>query len=125
MNAPAYFVLFVRLLGVFFLGSSIPGMLSGVGQAIWAVAGLVNPNSAHPEPLAELAGVAIGAAVIGIQVWLGWYLLCRGERLIRYVVRNARERCPQCQYSLKGLTGRTCPECGGPVEPQPEAPTGG
>ncbi len=35
--------------------------------------------------------------------------------------RNARARacCPVCDYSLKGLTSPTCPECGHEVEKQP------
>jgi ankyrin repeat protein len=47
---------------------------------------------------------------------LGWFVLLRLPypwRLARAVGRVRRQRCPACDYDLRGIESDRCPECGG------------
>ena len=115
MTTPSWFRVCVRLLGVLFLGLSLPTLLLVLRPIIESYQYASSPG--QPALWWRLIGEFVGASGTLAQVWFGWYLLFRGEQLIRYVVRDARQRCPECQYSTKGLTDATCPECGGPIAP--------
>lgn len=60
--------------------------------------------------LIALALSALAPAVTGLLIiWLS-------PRIARWLVPIPRARCPQCDYSLYGVTEMKCPECGLPLE---------
>jgi ankyrin repeat protein len=55
-------------------------------------------------------------AVNTVLLALGWFVLLRLPypwRLARAVGRVRRQRCPACDYDLRGIESDRCPECGG------------
>jgi hypothetical protein len=66
-------------------------------------------DTPRPLPLQPIArGVVVGTAFYGVLVGAIFGL---GHR-VRRAVRRRRFCCPACGYSLAGLTGGVCPECG-------------
>lgn len=62
------------------------------------------------QNLMALAFSALSPAVTGLLIiWLS-------PKIARWLVPIPRARCPQCDYSLYGVTEPKCPECGLPLE---------
>ncbi|MBX3390569.1 MAG: hypothetical protein KF691_14060 [Phycisphaeraceae bacterium] len=78
------------------------------------------PNSNVLPALYKVTVIPYSPAMAGLagnMFFFGaaWFLLLRGRRTVRDLRAWARERntrCRACGYSLVGLTGPVCPECG-------------
>jgi hypothetical protein len=93
-----------RVLGVFFIGLSLPSVFNAIGQCVAYFAPLH-----EPWQFVLALGWIVGAFS---QAGLGIYLLVKGERLIAWVLRDVHQTCARCGYDLRKTPGGPCPECG-------------
>ena len=54
-----------------------------------------------------------------ISLAAGWYFLFRGRLVRRWLLAGLSSECPQCGYTLHGIVGPNCPECGSRISPSP------
>lgn len=125
MKDVMWFRLAVRLTGVVVIAQSL-GSFGYIAEWVAWLGSWAMQASAAPSPMSfemhRIVPSLIELLSHVARLWLGWYLLFRGEALIAYVVVEARGRCPVCQYSIKGLTTPTCPECGTAVKTAQSTP---
>lgn len=111
MNDYTWFRLCVRLLGLIFLVVWLPELLQIIIQTLYV---LFNTNS-----LESFAVYAVGTVISRIAlVVLAVYLLLGGNGFVRWCLRDIRDICGGCGYTLKDLMSNVCPECGTVHNPQ-------
>lgn len=101
------FRMFLRCLGVYFIGRGLVDGMTEVGYDLidqtwlidWSLMGL----SWMYDYLSPLASLAVGA-----------YLLFAGTTLVNWVAPVAPARCWECGYDLTGNRSGRCTECGVP-----------
>jgi hypothetical protein len=59
-----------------------------------------------------LSANLIGLAVASLA--MGHYLLFRGRKVHGWLTAGLGPECGKCGYTLQGVTGEKCPECGTP-----------
>jgi hypothetical protein len=123
MSARATAVIATRLIGLVLL---LIGAALALGQALAFVQFLRWLHwhfSIAPDDLSagEQFGLSLSLAATAVcGVVLGWYLLFRGRRVHAWLLAGLGPECATCGYSLKGVPGATCPECGTPTGAAPE-----
>ncbi len=96
--------------------SFVPCMIATAFLVGWLLeqAGWAGLRGTVPEKVV-LAGFIGVSALVGYLGARGVYSLLRWRRLkVRF------QRCPRCDYSLKGNVSGTCPECGWDLTQTPE-----
>ena len=121
MSEYAWFKLLVRAIGVFYLATAIPSVLSSIWSSVqyWMEVGT------------DMYGFIAGSVYWVSQLGIALYLLLGGRRLIDFCLRDLKRCCPNCGYPTEGLTGPSCPECGARIgrshaaagTAEPSAPT--
>lgn len=112
MKDNSWLILAIRLIGLFVLVQLLPGIVS---RTFWAFGNLrlASPEGggswAEPAILLSIAGVF---ATIVLEISMCCYLFFGGGRLARYMLRDARLRCPGCARPTGGSDSGPCPECG-------------
>jgi len=119
MNDHSWFRLLVRALGLLVAGVSVPSLVRGISSFAWAVFNQTQFAGQRASYLIFYASDMVGGM---LQLLLGIYLLFFADAFIRRCLLDIRDRCPTCQYDLRGITAPTCPECGEQVLTKP-APT--
>ena len=120
MKDYSWLILAIRLIGLFVLVQLLPGIVSRI---LWAFGSIrmSSPQSggswADPAVLLSIAGVF---AAIVLEISMCCYLFFGGGRLARFMLRDARLRCPGCARRTEGSASGACPECGWnlPAPPQ-------
>lgn len=108
MNDHSWFRLLVRLFGLYLLLAYTPESVMQVLRPIGYPEGYYT-NMPTGEFIAFFVVPFFGAAV---PVAFGAYLFFRGDRLIKWYMRDIIGHCPTCGYDLRGNTQANCPECG-------------
>lgn len=96
----------LRIVGVYFVVTSLPGL----SYAAMNPFGRVFGSSTFSRNTWYLDTAIFGAGAIPTVV--GLYLLFGGRRVFQLCTRDLHNCCIHCGYTFKGLTGKTCPECG-------------
>lgn len=127
----SWFKLFVRALGVIFIGLGGPTVIGAIAtMAAQLEYFRSQPSGGGPSLwmyLTMMGGSALGSL---LQLLFGLYLLLGGSRLIDLCLRGVLGHCAACGYDVHDITGATCPECGvllpgrSPVPPR-QAPAAG
>jgi hypothetical protein len=99
-----WFRLAVRGIGILLVAWGIPSLGNSLGYALFD-AGALTPS----ELWRFVAAGALGPIA---QIGIGLYLLVGARGLITYCCRGALGMCPACNYDVRHVPGRTCPECG-------------
>jgi hypothetical protein len=120
VSNPRWFKLAVRAIGLLLLGFAIPAVFNLISYA----SNFRTSIGFEPDKLAAwITAVAYAIGVIA-QTTFSLYLLFGAPALVRYCIEQVATRCIQCDYDIRGLTGK-CPECGleiGPTLDPPAAP---
>lgn len=117
MNDRSWFRLLIRAIGLIMLGLSVPRL---VALGVSVINSLREYQGTLPSGYLE--GYALAGAESAVQAAFGVYLLFFADGLIRLCLRDVGARCDNCQYSLVGVPGDRCPECGAPIRRSPVAP---
>lgn len=114
MSEFAWFKLLVRLVGILLLGLSVPMLLWHVGSF---AAQMIPSSPMRTSGSMEYAlySTVPGLLGYGAQATFGWYLLVRGDWVIRKVLAEIHGRCAVCGFDLTGVKATSCPECNTPV----------
>lgn len=105
----------IRLIGVLFIGLSVPGVIN-LGPALldaFASASAFGGWSGRPNAVL-IWGFWILAALS--QFLFGLYLVFGGKAVFRLCVKDVPWMCSSCGYDVHGVTGDRCPECGKALE---------
>lgn len=115
MKDNSWLILAIRLVGLFMLVQLLPGI---VARVFWVTNDLrmssFRGDTSWTEPGPLLAIVGTFAAIV-VELAMCCYLFFGGRRLPRFMLRDARLRCPCCAHGIEGNATATCPECGFPV----------
>lgn len=93
----------VRLAGAALIAAAL---LSVVSLVLQAASQTVTGGGMQP---AYLAGALLSALSPGVA---GLLLIVFAGKVARWVAPAPSHRCPECDYSLLGVTEGFCPECG-------------
>lgn len=114
------------------------GLLAPVTVVLWGIAlaaavmvgGMASaraysPGSRPPDWIRPWVFLESLACLLYPALGLGLFLLLVRALSDKGVAAelSGAERCWECGYDLSGLDRNVCPECGGPVKPETEAPT--
>jgi hypothetical protein len=117
MSDYAWFKLLVRAIGIALIGFSVPTLIWYVMQM--AMSGLPGSPGRTTRSLEDhILRNLPTLASYGIQAFMGWYLLFRGEWIIGRVLAEVNGRCAKCGYDIRGLKGNACPECNTAMRPE-------
>lgn len=123
VNDHRWFPLLVRAIGLFGLVSQSPSL---VGLAYSLAMSVTQQRSAWgPSDPWQLV---VSAVYVAIPAALSVYLLAGAPKLVAFLLRDARGRCPRCDYDLAAVVAEICPECGRPIDreqPRPAPPQEG
>lgn len=108
MNDHSWFRLLVRLFGVYLLLAYTPEFVMQVLRPLGYPEGYYT-SMPTGEFIAFIAVPFFGSAV---PVAFGAYLFFRGNRLIKWCMRDIIGHCPTCGYDLRRSAEAVCPECG-------------
>jgi hypothetical protein len=108
MNDHSWFRLLVRLFGLYLLLAYAPEL---VMQFLRPLAFPEGYYTSMPTPQFIVFFVMPLVASV-LPVVFGAYLFFRGNKLIRWCMRDIIGHCPTCGYDLRGNMQANCPECG-------------
>ncbi|CAG1003346.1 hypothetical protein PHYC_03059 [Phycisphaerales bacterium] len=107
MKDRSWFRLALRAIGLVMLGLSVPRLVALLASV---VSTFVEYQGTWPPGYGM--SYLLAAAESLVQGGFGVYLLFFADGLIRLCLRDLGVRCDNCQYSLVGVAGDRCPECG-------------
>ena len=115
MTEFAWFKLLLRAIGVLLLGLGAPSLINQIAWIAISLTSVPAPGMPRGYELPYL-GALLGA---GAQCGLGVYLLFGGNWFVNRCLAEIRGHCLNCGYSLEGVPGNRCPECGSPLRQEP------
>jgi len=110
----AWFKLLVRLVGVLLLGLSVPMLMWYIGVFLVQTVPS-SPGATSGSLTYAIYSYVPGLIGYGTQAAFGWYLLVRGDWVIRRVLAEIHGRCAVCGFELSGVKAASCPECNTPI----------
>lgn len=66
----------------------------------------------HNIPISSISINYLGNIINILCQWIMWTIALCSVGIVRRSMRRARNMCASCGYSLYGLSGAQCPECG-------------
>ncbi len=102
----------IRIVGLYFVGASLQGILRALGEvAKWYQfsKGTENPESIWPF-------IAIAAASL-VQLLLGIVLLAKATSFARRWVGDTNKKCPACLADTSQSQDGSCTHCGAMIKP--------
>ncbi|MFO0858065.1 MAG: hypothetical protein U0640_11995 [Phycisphaerales bacterium] len=102
----------IRIVGLYFVGASLQGILRALGEvAKWYQ---FSKGTENPESIWPFIAIAVASLV---QLLLGVALLVKATSLARRWVGDANKKCPACLADASQSQGGTCTHCGAMIKP--------
>jgi hypothetical protein len=109
VDMSAFAMVALRVAGLVLVGTTFTMATRGI---FYVVSEITNQHAQHGWQDWMLRVLFLTESV---PFLVGLYMLFGGGWIVRQVERRSAMVCPVCGYDLKGLSGETCPECGGRV----------
>lgn len=100
----------------------------GIAMIAWGVVGVASVIIAVCLAMFTQINVSLVEWLVNqfdqfLLIGLGLILMRVSRRLAAIMVPMPARKCPHCDYSLVGVRGGTCPECGMPIPIEGPSPT--